>query len=158
MIKSSCQLKMKAVFLSLLFLSVVFCNPFHLKDEQGRNWGIFVWYCFGCTMKLIHINTHGIFKSLTKRLKTKSDGTLTSLNKECLKDVEVQPEGSFVLIYIVTITPMRNDKSVCLFAPFSPTWCFQLICQQMSEYLVIFLLEHCFAECLAREREQVLVK
>ena len=25
---------MKAVFLSLLFLSVVVCNPFHLKDEQ----------------------------------------------------------------------------------------------------------------------------
>ena len=36
MIKSSCQLKMKAVFLSLLFLSVVVCNPFHLKDEQGK--------------------------------------------------------------------------------------------------------------------------
>ena len=78
MIKSSCQLKMKAVFLSLLLLSVVVCNPFHLKDEQGKNY-LLVWYCFGCTVRLIHINTLAIFKSVTKRLKMKSDWTLTSL-------------------------------------------------------------------------------
>ena len=59
MIKSSCQLKMKAaVFLSLLFLSVIVCKaakfPFHLKNDQGKNCIFVDKYCFGFVMKLIH--------------------------------------------------------------------------------------------------------
>ena len=70
MIKSSCQLKMKAVLLSFLFLSIVVCKaakfPFHLKDEQGKNCLSYSSYCFGFVMKLIWINTHAIFKSVTQ--------------------------------------------------------------------------------------------
>jgi len=60
-IKSSFELKMKAVFLSLLFLSVVVCNatkfPVQLRDQLGKRQGksyIFVWCSVSVLMKAIH--------------------------------------------------------------------------------------------------------